>query len=264
MAESTKSRMRTLRELEKHLEIPMLVLAVVWIALIILEVAIGLPPFLRGVGYVIWAIFILEFALRFWIAPHKFRFLEKNWLSLIALVVPAFRVFRVFQAIRLLQVAQVSRGLSLVRVVAAANRGMGALGRTLGRRGFGYVGLATLIVAVLGAAGIYQFEPGQFKDYPDALWWSTMVIATMGSQYWPQSNEGRILTVMLAAYGLAILGYLAATLASLFVDQDVKHTKDDVSLKSLQSEVRALREEVRHLREPSSAEEEMRRKVSLE
>jgi len=262
MATQAKSRLRALQQLENHLEMPMLFLAAIWIALIVVEVVSGLPPFWRGVGYFIWVIFILEFLLRLWLAPHKFRFIKKNWLSLIALTIPALRVFRIFEAIRLLQVAQFSQGLSLVRIVGAFNRGMGSLTRVLGRRGFGYVSLLTLIVALLGGAGIYQFEPHQFRDYADALWWSTMVIATIGSQYWPLSNEGRILTIMLAVYGFAILGYVAATLASLFVDQDVKHSKDEVSLKTLQQEIRSLRQEIQQL--TSKQQPDIRSKISLE
>lgn len=222
----------------------MLILAAIWIALIVMDFVVGLPPLLQGVGYAIWAVFVLDFIIRFWLAPAKVPFLRKNWLGLLALIIPALRVFRIAEAFRILQVSQVSQGFSLIRIVSAANRSMSDLGRILGRRGFGYVSLLTLVIALLGAAGIEKFEPGQFHGYADALWWTVMVIATIGSQYWPVSNEGRILTVMLAIYGFAMLGYAAATLASLFVDQDVKHSKDEVSLKTLQSEIHALREEV--------------------
>lgn len=248
MAESHKRRLRVLQELEDHLEFPMLVLAAIWIALIIFEATTGLPPVLQTVGLIIWVIFIAEYAIRFTLAPSKPRFLKHNWLGLVALVIPAFRVFRIFQAIRILQVSEVSQSISLVRIVAAANRSMGALGRTLGRRGFGYVTAVTMVIAFLGAAGMYKYEAHVFKDYWDALWWSVMVIATIGSDYWPKSNEGRILTVLMAVYGFSILGYLAATLASFFVDQDVKHTKDDVSLKKVYDEVVALRKELEAMR----------------
>ena len=262
MPESHKRRLRVLQELEDHLEIPMLILAAIWIALIIFEAITGLPRPLQTLGLVIWMIFIAEFALRFWLAPGKVRFLRKNWLGLVALIIPAFRVFRVFQAIRILQVSEVSQSLSLVRIVAAANRSMGALGRTLGRRGFGYVTAVTFVVALLGGAGMYKYEAHVFKDYPDALWWSVMVIATIGSDYWPKSNEGRILTVMMATYGFSILGYLAAMLASFFVDQDVKHTKDEVSLSKVYAEIVALRKEIEAMRSAQGAS--IRDRVSLE
>ena len=40
-------------------------------------------------GYVIWAIFVVEFAVRLALAPDTLRFLRSNWLSAIAVVLPA-------------------------------------------------------------------------------------------------------------------------------------------------------------------------------
>jgi len=59
-------------------------------------------------GTVIWAIFLLEFGLRLALAPDRLRFLRTNWLSVIALAAPAFRLVRGF---RLLRFARAARGL---------------------------------------------------------------------------------------------------------------------------------------------------------
>ena len=74
---------------------------------------------------------------------------------------------------------------------------MRALGASLSRRGFGYVIALTVLVAFTGAAGMYAFEnvaPIGMKSYGEALWWTAMVLTTMGSQYWPQTVEGRTST----------------------------------------------------------------------
>ena len=47
-----------------------------------------------------------------------------------------------------------------------------------------------------------------------------MLLTTIGSEYWPESPEGRVLTFLLSLYSLGILGYITATLASLFVEKD--------------------------------------------
>ena len=78
---------------------------------------------------------------------------------------------------------------------------------------------------------MYAFEsgaPGGMKSYEDALWWTAMVITTMGSQYWPQTVEGRLLCVFLALYALAVIGYVTATLATFFVGRDAEN--DDAEL----------------------------------
>ena len=80
---------------------------------------------------------------------------------------------------------------------------MKALGGSLSRRGFGYVITLTVLVTFAGAAGMYAFEnevAGGPKSYVESLWWTAMIMTTMGSQYWPETAEGRVLCVFLALY----------------------------------------------------------------
>jgi len=146
----------------------------------------------------------------------------------------------------------VGRSLRLLRVVSSLNRGMRALGASLSRRGFGYVIALTVLVTFTGAAGMYAFEnvaPGGMKSYGEALWWTAMVLTTMGSQYWPQTIEGRVLCVFLALYAFAVLGYVTATLATFFVGRDAENTEAELAgakqLAALREEVIALRDEIR-------------------
>ncbi|MGE3919079.1 MAG: ion transporter, partial [Hyphomicrobiaceae bacterium] len=208
--------------LESWLERPMLVLSFVWLVLVIVELVQGSTLLLEVFGTIIWLVFIAEFALRLTLAPRKGAFLATNWLTAIALLVPALRLFR---GLRFLRMARALRGFRLVKVVGTANRGMNALAGSLGRRGVGYVLATTVIVDLLGAAGMLAFEPrgeveGGFASYGDALWWTSMLITTMGSQFWPQTVEGRILCFLLSIYGLAVFGYITASLASFFIGRD--------------------------------------------
>ena len=133
----------------------MLALSAVWLGLVVLELTRGASRALEILGTAIWVVFIAEFALRLWLAPRKGAFLARNWLTLLSLIVPAFRLFRAFRVLRL---ARAARGVTLVRVVGSANRGMNALRSGLKRRGAGYVAALTMIVALLGAAGMQAFE----------------------------------------------------------------------------------------------------------
>ena len=70
-------------------------------------------------------------------------------------------------------------------MIGTANRSMNALKATLARRAFGYVIVLTVVVVALGAAGMLSFEPagevpGGFTSYGDALWWTAMLVATLG------------------------------------------------------------------------------------
>ena len=245
-------RYELLRRLEDSLETPMLVLAFVWLALLVGELIWGESLMFEVLGTIIWVIFILDFAVAFVLAPHKIAYLKNNWLTALSLLVPALRLFRFSRVFRLFRLARMGRSLRLLRVVSSLNRGMRALGASLSRRGFGYVIALTVLVTFTGAAGMYAFEnaaPGGLKSYGEALWWTTMVLTTMGSQYWPQTIEGRVLCVFLALYAFAVFGYVTATLATFFIGRDAEDDEAELAgarqLAALREEMIALREEIR-------------------
>jgi len=249
----TDERRELLARLEDWLETPMLVLGFMWLALLLIEFIWGLNPLLETIGYVIWGVFILDFALKYILAPHKLTYLKGNWLTAIALVVPALRVFRIFRVVRLLRAARAARGLRLVRVVTSLNRGMRALGASMGRRGFGYVVALTMIVTLAGAVGMYAFEnklpDGRgLNSYGEALWWTAMLLTSLGSEYWPRTAEGRVLCLLLALYGFAMFGYVTATLATFFVGRDAESAEAEVAgakqIAELKTEVAQLRVEM--------------------
>lgn len=246
-----RTRERRLRRLKAWLETPMLVLAFIWLALLVGELVWGETRTFARVGGAIWVVFIVNFVVEFVLAPRKLAYLKRNWLTAISLLVPALRIFRVFRAIRLLRLTRVGRGLRLLRVVSSLNRGMRALGASLHRRGFGYVLALTVLVTFAGAAGMYALEqttPGM-DSYAEALWWTAMVMTTMGSQYWPQTAEGRVLCVFLALYAFGVFGYVTAALATFFVGRDAESSDTELAgareLSALRRDVAALREEIR-------------------
>ena len=240
-------RWAVLHQLEGWLQTPMIVLSFVWLLLVLAEFAWGASSLLETFGTVIWIVFIAEFGLRFTLAPEKLAFLRSNVITIIALAVPAFRLFRAF---RILRLARAARSLRLVRIVGTANRGMGALRASLGRRGLGYVLAVTVVVALLGAGGMLAFEPsgeveGGFTSYADALWWTAMLLTSMGSEFWPRTPEGRLLCLLLAIYGFAVFGYITASFASFFVGRDAGSPDAEIVGAG---DIAALREEIAGLR----------------
>lgn len=247
-----RERFEVLQRLEEWLETPMLILAFLWLALLVMELTWGISSAFAIIGLIIWAIFILNFALEFTLAPRKLSYLKRNWLLVISLIIPALRIFRILRIFYMLRLARVGRGLRLVRVVSSLNRSMRALGASLRRRGFGYVLALTVLVVLAGAAGMYAFEneiAGGLNSYGEALWWTAMVMTTMGSQYWPQTFEGRLLCLFLSLYALGVFGYVTATLATYFVGRDAESSEAELAgakeLSELQKELIALRSEIR-------------------
>ena len=242
-------RQQLLDQISDALDKPMIALAFVWLGLVVLELAGVTARLLDLLNYIIWGIFVFHFGLEYVIAPDKSSYLRHNWLTAIALFVPGLRLLRIARLARVLRAARAARGLRLLKVISTVNRGIRALGKTVRRRGFAYVVAITALVTLLGAAGMYAFESpregGDLQNYGEALWWTAMIMTTLGSEYWPRTAEGRILAWLLALFAFAVFGYITATLASFFVGQDAQERDDEL----LRSEIAALRAELRALRE---------------
>ena len=229
---------------EKLLEGPIVVLGFIWLILLIVEMTHGLSPFFKILNVIIWAIFIVDFVLRFIIAPNKITFLKNDWLIALSLFIPAIRFIRVFRVIRILGVIQ---GGSIVTMLGSVNRSMRSLNATLRRRGFVYVIAIAIAVILLGAAGMYAFEkgqPGSFKTYADAVWWTTMLFITIGSEYWPHTPAGKTLSLLVSIFGFSVLGYITATLASFFVGRDAESRK---RITATNHDILLLRKEIEKL-----------------
>lgn len=215
-------RVRLLVQLEQMLERPMIVLSLVWVALVAIEFAQGLTRPVEIAGLVIWALFALDFLIKLLIAPRKWLFVRRNWITALSLLLPAFRLARLGRAFR---AARVLRGVRFAKMLGTLNRGMRALRRSMRRHGFGYVVTLTLLVMFSAAAGMMAFEregPNRavFGTYSSSLWWTAMLMTSLGSEYWPKTGGGRALTLVIALYSFAVFGYITATLASFFIDRN--------------------------------------------
>lgn len=246
-----KNRLQILHRVENALETPMALLGVVWLVLMVVELVWGLNEAGQIGGTTIWILFIADFLLRLLLAPRKVRYLRRNWLTAVALVLPALRIVRFARVFRTLSRL---RGLRLVRILGSINRSMKALGKTMRRRGFGYVVVLTLIVTVAGAAGMLSFEQelgaeSGLDNFWTALWWTAMLVTTMGSEYWPRSPEGRALCLFLAIYAFAVFGYVTGTIATFFVGRDAADADAELasqqSIDALRQEITLLRDEIR-------------------
>lgn len=227
-------------------------LGLIWLALVVADLVGASAPWLSLLSNAIWAVFVFDFLLEFALAPVKVAYLRHNWLTLLSLLAPALRMFRIFRLGRLMRAARVTRGLRLLKIISSLNRGLKALGRHMSRRGLPFVIALTLLVALAGSAGIFAFEsqtPGsKVSDFGSALWWTAMMLTTMGSEFWPQTPEGRALCLILALYAFTVFGYVTAALASFFVGRDASDT-ETANNEELIRQLQALRDEVRALRE---------------
>jgi voltage-gated potassium channel len=249
-----RERNKLVTSIDKLLDGPMIFLGFVWLILLVIELVWGLNKPMEYTSLTIWVIFIVDFAVKFFLATSKLHYLKHNWLTAISLIIPALRVFRVFRIIRVLRGL---RGIRLVRIVSSMNRGMKSLGATMKRRAFGYVVVLSVVVTFAGAAGMYGMEhpnPG-FENYGMALWWTAMRVITAGSDYWPSTPEGRGLAFILSLFGYAIFGYVTATLATFFIGRDAEEKDAPIAgvkdISQLRSDIAELSRSIKELSEKS-------------
>jgi voltage-gated potassium channel len=98
----------------------------------------------------------------------------------------------------------------------------------LRHRGLNWVLLIVLVLSLIAAAMVLEFERGNpeanISFYPDALWWAVTTITTVGyGDRFPMSLAGRGVAVVLMASGIAMFGVITASIAAYFVEQKAEH-----------------------------------------
>jgi voltage-gated potassium channel len=220
------ARERLAALMERRLDIPMSVLALVWAVLVAYELV---APTSQGdeltlVGNLIWGVFALEFAAKLWVSGKPLRFLRRRWPSVLFLLLPALRVLRVIRALRLVRV------LPAARVVGLSYRAIGTARSLLGGR-LTFLGVATVVVIFSGGQLLYlvQGNAGGGGDgtLGDALWWSANLALSGNPVFEPSSFLARILSVVLTAYASVVFASLAGAVGAYFVESRAELAADE-------------------------------------
>lgn len=96
----------------------------------------------------------------------------------------------------------------------------------------GRLGVLTIGVLFFGAVGLSYFE--EASSLLDAIWWSFVTITTVGyGDVTPTTLGGRMTGVVVMVFGIGLLGMFTATVASIFVEGNLKKERGllDVSVK---------------------------------
>lgn len=120
--------------------------------------------------------------------------------------------------------------------------------RRLVRQGLLYSLALALAILGLGGVGFWLLDPG-VATLADGLWLAFTTAATVGyGDLVPSTHVSRVFSVVVVLLGLAVLSLVTASLAAIFVEQDVEEEERQIE-RELMQEIRALRAEVRALSE---------------
>src|ERR1017187_7183128 len=103
-----------LKTLPRKLERPMLLLSFVWFLVIITELVNGTSPLLLSLGTVLWVSFVIYFSLRLAIVPSRVTFLKRNWLFVLAILVPVLRLVPYLQSYPLARALTATFGMQVI------------------------------------------------------------------------------------------------------------------------------------------------------
>ena len=83
------------------------------------------------------------------------------------------------------------------------------------------------VMAVVSWVEVWRLEGAaagsKIHTWADALWWAVVTLFTVGyGDMYPRAAPGRVAGVVLMISGIALFGWLTASLASLFVESEDK------------------------------------------
>ncbi|SEG06455.1 ion transporter [Marinobacterium lutimaris] len=204
----------------------------------------GLTRFLHISEVVITLIFTLEYAVRIYLAPNRWRYIFSFWgiIDLVA-VAPFYimlgfgiagvdlrgvRAFRLLRILWLLKLARYSRTLARFRRAFE-----------LAREELLVYLLMTLILLFVSATGIYYFEnpaqPEAFASIPHSLWWAIVTLTTVGyGDVYPITAGGRFFTFFVLMVGLGIVAVPTGLVSSAL--SQARREESDIRLAELEAE----------------------------
>ena len=206
--------------IERVTKYPLALLGIAWLVIAIVVLTKDLngsaSTVLVGTLFVLWAIVLVEYAVRLVVTPDRLGYLKRRWVEPATVVVPPLQGWHLVGMEKMslllyegeLRVETILKHHSLFRVLIAA--------------------AGTLF---LGAWLVLLFEEkakgSNIHSYPDALWWAIVTVTTVGyGDRYPVSAGGRAVAVVLMLVGIGLIGVLTATVASVFVKEHTDANKE--------------------------------------
>jgi voltage-gated potassium channel len=200
-----------------------------------------------AVGVGSWIVFVVDLVVQRRIVPdYLHRRNGRIDLAIVLLTFPFYLIPGISGGAAILMLARLGR----VARVLMATAGLRRLAARLGK-----VAAVAGIVLVVASLAAYQAEhatnPG-FATIGDAFWWGIVTLTTVGyGDIVPKTTAGRIAGISIMFTGIAVLGVLAGSLASLFrlddSDDSAKAGPGGRGARPVHEEIEALRSELQAL-----------------
>ncbi len=187
-------------------------------------------------------VFIIDYALRWLTADLKytkhgklaFLYYPVTPLALIDLasILPSVSLlgsgFRLLKVFRLIRTFRVFRAFKMLRYSKNYTIILNVFRRQ--KRALIAVGTMALAYILISALVIFNVEPDSFSNFFDAIYWATVSLTTVGyGDIYPVSTIGRIVTMISAIFGIAIVALPAGIITAGYMNEIKADKEKDIS-----------------------------------
>ena len=186
-------------------------------------------------------LFIIDYILRFFTCDLKLKKGAKSFaiypftpwaiidlvsiLPSITLLNSAFKLLRLFRLARFMRIFRIFKAMryskSFYRILKVIKKSKDSLIA---------VGVLAVVYILISALVIFNAEPDSFHTFFDAVYWATVSLTTVGyGDIYPVTNIGRVITMISAIMGIAIVALPAGVLTAgyMAVLEEEKKDKDE-------------------------------------
>jgi voltage-gated potassium channel len=194
-------------------------------------------------NWVTWIAFAVELVVMLAVVPDRRAWLRANPLSPVIVfltppVLPAglqsLRVLRLLRLVRLMRLAQLSR-------------------EVFSLQGLRYAMLLAVLTVIGGGALFDAFEKkSQHLDTWDGIYWAVTTMTTLGSDIYPTTTGGEIVSTVILIVGIGFVALLTGAVAQRFLGPEIAEVEAELESEQLTAEALAMRE-LRNIREQMQA-----------
>jgi voltage-gated potassium channel len=195
----------------------LIVLSLVFVFVLVAPLVFHLTPdqqtAIWTANLAIWLVFLVDYLVRLYLAPERWRWVRTHVIDLLVVAVPFFRPLRL---------------LRLFAILAEFTR---RSQRSLAGRATALVFTVAAVIMTVCAIVVFSFERSDphsnIKTFPESLWWSVSTVTTVGyGDAYPSTPGGRAVAVILMLTGIALVGTITAAIASWFVGSTQKANRE--------------------------------------
>ena len=230
-----------LQRWERHAEWPLAAAALLFLGLFSVQV-LAQPHgreahILWAVDWAIWGLFVLDYVVRFSLAPKRWHWFIRHLIDFAIVTLPFVRPLRLLRLLVLIEVLQ--------KAVGDAFRGRIVVYTVSG------------VVLLIYTASLAVFEKERYlhgatiNSFGKAIWWSITTVTTVGyGDVYPVTDAGRIIAVLLMIGGISLVGVVTAALASWIIEsvaeeETATQAVTAAHIEELRSEIRELGQQLR-------------------